>query len=277
MFKIITKEEARIKGLKKYFTGKICKNGHIDYKSVSNSTCWSCKKERDKKKRTILKEEKINLLKDTLKTLNIDRNIITKKEAIQLGLKEYFTGAPCNKGHYEGFSVFTESCKVCTNYNARKRRNSPRKPKLSEKELRLRKIKSTKKWRKENVEKIKAYSKKYNQEHRKERTFLENKRHAIKLKALPKWTSLEVIKEIYLGRPDGKHVDHIHPLQGKLICGLHVPENLQYLTAKDNAQKQNKFIPYVKIKETEEVKEIEEIYHLTNIYNFVNLDLAEEL
>jgi hypothetical protein len=68
------------------------------------------------------------------------------------------------------------------------------------------------------------------------------KRRAAKLKATPKFANLNKIKEVYKNCPKGYHVDHIIPLQGKNVCGLHVEWNLQYLTPSDNHSKSNKLI-----------------------------------
>ena len=67
-------------------------------------------------------------------------------------------------------------------------------------------------------------------------------RHSRKLKAVPKWANIEKIREIYRNRKKGYHVDHIIPLKGENVCGLHVENNLQYLTAKQNIMKGNKFL-----------------------------------
>ena len=55
------------------------------------------------------------------------------------------------------------------------------------------------------------------------------------------WSDLEKISAFYAGCPEGYHVDHIVPLQGINVSGLHVLNNLQYLTAEDNIRKNNKF------------------------------------
>ncbi len=67
------------------------------------------------------------------------------------------------------------------------------------------------------------------------------KYRAIFHNALPDWANLEAIKLIYKNCPKGYEVDHIIPLQGELITGLHLPENLQYLTREENATKSNRF------------------------------------
>ena len=61
-----------------------------------------------------------------------------------------------------------------------------------------------------------------------------------KLNAIPPWADLSKIKEFYENCPAGYEVDHIYPLQGKNISGLHVIDNLQYLTPKENQSKGNR-------------------------------------
>lgn len=78
-----------------------------------------------------------------------------------------------------------------------------------------------------------------------------SKRKASKLLRTPKWVGQEelwLIKEAYeLSQLRTKlhgfswHVDHVIPLQGELVSGLHVPKNLQVIPALENIQKNNRY------------------------------------
>lgn len=69
--------------------------------------------------------------------------------------------------------------------------------------------------------------------------------------ATPNWLTdsmLSEIKNIYSERQRISeetgvvyHVDHIVPLQGDNVCGLHVPWNLQIISAEENLRKSNKY------------------------------------
>ncbi|MDM0041827.1 HNH endonuclease signature motif containing protein [Variovorax sp. J22R193] len=74
------------------------------------------------------------------------------------------------------------------------------------------------------------------------------KRRASKLQRTPAWADLKAIQAFYaeakrltLATGIVHHVDHIIPLQGKTVSGLHVANNLQILTAAENLKKNNRF------------------------------------
>lgn len=79
----------------------------------------------------------------------------------------------------------------------------------------------------------------------------ESARRALKLQRTPKWLTeidkeriqneykLAALQTKITGEP--WHVDHIIPLQGKLISGLHVPSNLRAMRGIDNIAKNNSF------------------------------------
>jgi hypothetical protein len=61
---------------------------------------------------------------------------------------------------------------------------------------------------------------------------------------IPPWSQKELIEQFYENCPEGYQVDHIIPLKGKEVSGLHVIENLQYLTAEENLSKSNKHLAH---------------------------------
>jgi len=60
---------------------------------------------------------------------------------------------------------------------------------------------------------------------------------------IPAWANLKAISMFYKNCPKGMVVDHIIPLKGQQISGLHILSNLQYLTPRENSRKSNKY-PY---------------------------------
>jgi hypothetical protein len=116
--------------------------------------------------------------------------------------------------------------------------------KMSTPKAKLRQRKSFRKHFKANRSYYKNKSKRHYLENKTYYYIRSAQRRALKLKAVPKWANLEIIKEIYKKCNKGYHVDHIIPLQGKNVCGLHVENNLQYLKAKDNLSKGNNFLEF---------------------------------
>ena len=101
-------------------------------------------------------------------------------------------------------------------------------------------------WRVSNLDKARACSKKWRSEHKEYDVAKTAKRKALKLSATPKWADKNKIKTEYalaqwctdvMGTP--YHVDHIVPLKGKTVCGLHVEANLCVIPAADNISKSN--------------------------------------
>lgn len=96
-------------------------------------------------------------------------------------------------------------------------------------------VEATKRWRKANPDKVRE---------------LTMRRIADKLRRTPRWLTEDHRAEIQakyelaakLSSRIGiqYHVDHIYPLRGKLVSGLHVPWNLRVITAKENVRKHNK-------------------------------------
>lgn len=121
---------------------------------------------------------------------------------------------------------------------------SPVTPKLSKSE-------QLRSWKAANKERVAASERKWREENRAAKRALIARRRAAKLVRTPTWADQKAIKAIYaealrLTRETGiKHqVDHVIPLQGRFVSGLHIETNLQILTATANHEKFNRFETY---------------------------------
>lgn len=105
-------------------------------------------------------------------------------------------------------------------------------------------------WVVANSDKVKVISKKYTKSHPDRVLANVRKRQLLKRNAIPNWVDEAVLKKIKsfyeaarrktlkTGIPH--EVDHIYPLKGNNVCGLHVPENLRIISRFENRSKGNK-------------------------------------
>ena len=116
-------------------------------------------------------------------------------------------------------------CYTCMNSGQKKYRNGVGKGKARE-------------WQQNNKEHLRAYQREYYGDKYWER----NKKYSDRLEQrTPAWADKKKIYEFYRNRPEGHEVDHIIPLNGKKVSGLHIHTNLQYLSIEKNRRKSNKF------------------------------------
>lgn len=175
---VLSKQEAKQEGLRFYFTGKACKRGHVDQRTVSSSDCLSCKKDREKKWFED-NPDYVDTWSNEQKENRKQRNKVN------------------NKNHYM-------RNKDDVSYKARKL----------------------------------AATVKYN---------------LMKKRAVPLWFEDEAVEDLYeecrvlelicaaYGEPVKFEADHIVPIQSDKVCGLHCHANLQILTKEANCSKSNRF------------------------------------
>lgn len=162
-----------------------------------------------------------------------------RQEAIERGDTHYFTGKPCKHGHIARRLVKDRICTECSRINANKQRE-----KYPER------VAATKKAGYEaNKQAHLAQKRAYRQANKGKINALVTKRKTqVKLRT-PAWADMGKIKAYYevcafFNEVNGYtkyHVDHVIPLQGDIVSGLHVQNNLQIIPWLDNIRKKNKF------------------------------------
>jgi 5-methylcytosine-specific restriction endonuclease McrA len=182
----------------------------------------------------------------------------TRKEAVLAGAKFYFTGEPCVRGHI-ALRKTKGSCVECVKEDwAVDNERRKGKPKTEAA------IAAGRRYYEKNREAViarasarPAEEKRRNRAEYKGRnvdivradTSVRKRRHR---EATPKWLTKQErlqMRDLYVQARKMTEltreryvVDHIVPLRGEEVCGLHVPWNLRVITQDDNLKKSNKLV-----------------------------------
>lgn len=191
---IIKKNCAKEQGLTYYFTGKSCKNGHVNKRFVCSGVCYSCH-QRDWKKQ---------YQKDPSKVLRKSKEHYARnKERLSEQHKEWYKH---NKDtHLQNMRAYYQNNRDTI-------------------------LRQSREWYKNNPGKSVQY-------------------HFERKLRIPKWAKKDSrisflykrCKELNELWGTNMEVDHVIPLRGKNISGLHVWENLQLLDRPINTKKGNRY------------------------------------
>ena len=196
-----------------------------------------------------------------------------RKEAKDKGESRYFTGKPCRHGHIADRITASGSCVACIKereqgYSQKSRAKNGERIKQAKKKYcdenkdktrarcrawylanRAKAIQRTADWKKANPEQAKIHAREGNIRNAPTKAMHVANRRAMKASATPAWADHDAIKSVYKHVPFldkicgvKHHVDHIIPLNGENVCGLHVEYNLQILPAAINVAKGNRLV-----------------------------------
>lgn len=220
--------EAKNIGHNLYFTGVACRHGHTTYRYVKDRACSECVKTKVKRLST---SGGGNARRWASKTLGQLSEIYAKRKKYYDKTKK--TRLAEKKMSYEKLKCNLEWLAARRQKTNAYRAIAGRLPEISNPEVK-------RKYKKTVQGKINVRAN-------------DAKRHAAKIQRIPAWLTkddfwmIEQAYELAVLRTQlfgfAWHVDHVIPLQGKLVSGLHVPSNLQVIPWRDNVAKANKYLP----------------------------------
>ncbi|MCK9371202.1 hypothetical protein M0R04_14920 [Candidatus Dojkabacteria bacterium] len=183
--------------------------------------------------------------------------VISRSEANQQGLKRYFTGNPCKRGHLSQRDTINGNCVMCKQeYRKTDRSKELHKGYANTVEAKEARIIYQ---RSDSYVNVRTAYKKTDVCKRTQRLYKKlnagkvcawgQKHRALKLQATPIWYEKTKVELIYTKAKEWSkilgcdlQVDHIVPLNSKLVCGLHCWSNLQLLDKPLNGSKRNKLL-----------------------------------
>lgn len=190
---------------------------------------------------------------------------ISRSQAVEQNRLRYYTGKPCSRGHICERYVCNWGCVECDNANNQHfRTNNPEyahqhyvdNKDTYTNQLKLHRANNPEYYTEYNKLRYRRHKHQHNNQVKQWRDSNRSnvlaacaKRRTLQLQRTPGWADDGAIKEVYKRRESISqitgivhHVDHIIPLKGKTVCGLHVEYNLQVIARGANLEKGNKLV-----------------------------------
>lgn len=218
---IISRKDAKEKGLKHYFTGKPCSEGGISLRLVSNGRCY-CD----------LCIQKIQAQKSNDYINNKDKRDSTTKEWRNNNRAKSNSYSKKSKAKLKKDKPILLKIKLEGTYYSRNKQTILAKRKEPSNKEKI--LSDKRRYKKLNKNKVRAES---------------STRRARRKLAVPVWFNefdffvIEEASSLCIIREKETnliwHIDHMYPLANKDICGLHCAENIQVIPAFLNLKKNN--------------------------------------
>jgi hypothetical protein len=177
---------------------------------------------------------------------------LSRPEAIASGSRWYFTGKPCKRGHIAKRQTNNKGCSECQKAayarwesknlatrsaeKCRRRAANPERSNEIQRNSRLR-----------NPEGIRASRRRYYLANRADFIANSKARKAAQANRTPIWSDLSACRAFYVMAARATactgirfSVDHVIPLRGRRVSGLHVPDNLRVMPLRANIAKGNR-------------------------------------
>lgn len=211
-----------------------------------------------KKVKDEIEAGRLKLVRELMVSMGFDYPF-TRSEAKRVGSIYYFNGTTCSRGHIDRRFSDSGGCYTCQKENSKKNRQKPeQRPKvLARKKRDYYKNKdkrqaASKKYALLNKERLKQKAKEYQKKNPHIHRAIGSFRRARLRNATPPWITLQMREDIKSLHAQAElleleagiqfDVDHIVQLDGKTVCGLHVPWNLRLLKHSDNISRPKHFV-----------------------------------
>ena len=254
--KIISRKEAKELNLSTYYTGKPCKYGHRSERYTSNCYCVTCCRNYQEQNKEILKEYNKNYRLENKEVLREKQKkyVENNKIILQERIKERNKNPEYIKRAKERYLKYKER-------NLERIRETARKSGAKYRDKNREKINTKSRLRYKNPSeksKKKEYNKTWIKNNKDKIGFYNHNRRSKLLERLPVWFSefdefviteannLRSLREITSNIQ--WEIDHLFPLAGKKVSGLHVGLNLQVIPMTLNRRKSNSML-YTEIAE----------------------------